>query len=233
MKNITSSTDIWALGVQKRPKYFANSWENLAKLISELIEISITPRALQNWRNDLRYKSHWPRPKSGRHDARKWIAFILRFGLKRADEVVDPSEIPEERRTIRDWKDHREKLLCTQLERAILRDDRILLVATEIEIAIGQLIAGVSVALDHFAPSAARFVVGLRDIHDVQAKLQSEIDAVKQRINAAHYLDECEEAAKPYLQRIGRLLLADIRGIRSQKAVTATRKRGTKAAGKD
>jgi hypothetical protein len=75
----------------------------------------------------------------------------------------------------------------------------VLLVATEIEIALGQLVAGVSVALDHFAPSASRFVVGLRDIHDVQAKLQSEIDAVKQRINAARYLDDCiNEVAKSF-----------------------------------
>ncbi len=226
--------------MKRRAKNFANSWEDLAKLISEQIEISITPRAIQNWRNDLRYKAHWPRPKSGRHDVRKWVAFILQFGLKRADEAVHSEEIPEQRHTIHEWKEYREKLLCTQLERAILRDDRVLLVATEIEIAIGQLIAGVSVALDHFAPSAARFVVGLRDIHDVQAKLQSEIDAVKQRINAARYLDEPDKAAKPYLQRIGRLLLADVSNIpletlkttAAAMPVTPARKRcGTKAAG--
>jgi len=136
---------------------------------------------------------------------------MRRFGLKRADEAVSRDEIPEERRAIHDWKEHREKLLCTQLARSILRDDRKLLVATELEIALGQLIVGISVALDHFAPAASRFVLGLRDIHDVQAKLQSEIDAVKQRINAARYLDECDdEAAKPYLQRVGRALLAGI-----------------------
>jgi hypothetical protein len=139
---------------------------------------------------------------------------MLRFGLKRADEVVNRDEVPEERRAIRDWKEHREKLMCSQLERSILRDDGKLLIATELEIALGQLIVGISVALDHFAPAASRFVAGLRDIHDVQAKLQSEIDAVKQRINAARYLDECDEAAKPYLQRIGRALLAEISGLK-------------------
>jgi hypothetical protein len=139
---------------------------------------------------------------------------MRRFGLKRADEVVERNELPEERRAIHEWKEHREQLMCVQLERSILRDDRILLVATELEIALGQLIVGISVALDHFAPSAARFIVGLRDIHDVQAKLQSEIDAVKQRINAARYLDECDDAAKPYLQRIGRALLAEISGLK-------------------
>ena len=125
-------------------------------------------------------------------------------------EAVDRDEIPAERRAIHDWKELREKLMCTQLKRSILRDDGKLLIATELEIALGQLIVGISVALDHFAPAASRFVVGLRDIHDVQTKLQSEIDAVKQLINATRYLDECDEAAKPYLQRIGRALLAEI-----------------------
>lgn len=213
---------------QKRAAKFAANWDKLAKALG------VTRRAIQEWRKDQRYKSKCPKSRAdGRHDIDAWRVFMLRFGLKRSDELVGPDEIPEERRTIRDYKEHREKLLCTQLERSILRDDRILLVATEIEIAIGQLIAGVSVALDHFAPSAARFVVGLRDIHDVQAKLQSEIDAVKQRINAARYLDKPDKAAKPYLQRIGRALLADISGVPSQKAVTSTRKRGAKAAGKE
>ena len=124
---------------------------------------------------------------------------MLLFGLKREDEVVDRDKVPEERRAIRDWKEHREKLMCSQLERSILRDDGKLLIATELEIALGQLIVGISVALDHFAPAASRFVVGLRDIHDVQAKLQSEIDGVKQRINGARYLDDCiDEVAQSF-----------------------------------
>jgi hypothetical protein len=69
---------------------------------------------------------------------------MRRFGLKRADEVVDRDEIPAEPRAIHEWKEHREQLMCVQLERSILRDDRILLVATELEIALGQLLVGIS-----------------------------------------------------------------------------------------
>jgi hypothetical protein len=205
MKFRSDTGDIACCCVNQKRANYARNWDKLGEALG------VTRRAIQEWRKDQRYAEHCPKPRSdGRHDINAWKVFMLRFGLKRADEVVDRDEIPEERRAIHQWKEHREKLLCTQLERSILRDDRILLVATEIEIALGQLLVGISVALDHFPPSAARFIVGLRDIHDVQAKLQSEIDAVKKRINAARYLDECDEAAKPYLQRIGRALLAEI-----------------------
>jgi len=186
---------------------FARNQAELAK------ELSVTRRSLHRWRRDPRYKAFWPPPRAnGSYKISEYLEFMRRFGLKRADEVVDHSDIPGERRTIADWKEHREKLMCTQLERSILRDDGKLLVATELEIALGQLVAGISVALDHFAPSAARFVVGLRDIHDVQVKLQSEIDAVKHRINAARYLDDCahDDATRAALQAIGRRVLADI-----------------------
>jgi hypothetical protein len=185
----------------------------LVQELSRLSGVSITRRSIQRWRRDPRYTAFWPPARAnGSYKISDYIAFMRRFGLKRADEVVERDELPEERRAIHDWKEHREKLMCTQLERSILRDDGKLLIATELEIALGQLIVGISVALDHFAPAASRFVVGLRDIHDVQAKLQSEIDVVKQLINAARYLDECDEAAKPYLQQIGRALLAEISG---------------------
>jgi hypothetical protein len=177
----------------------ASTWDELAQKLSEQSGVTITRRAIQDWRNDPRYEAQWPRPRGDRHNVQEWIVFMQKFGLKRADEAVGSDEIPEDRMSVRDWKGRREELMCEKLEREILRDDGKLLVATEIEIALGQLIAGVSVSLDHFAPGAARFVVGLRDIHDVQAKLQSEIDAVKQHINAARYMDDCvDEVAQSF-----------------------------------
>jgi hypothetical protein len=114
----TSSADIRGCNVAElqKEKNFATSWEQLAEMISARSEISITARAIQNWRNDPRYEAHWPRPKSGRHDVRKWIEFMVRFDLKRAIDVTDPEEVPEEQRNIRDWKEHREKLMCEKLE---------------------------------------------------------------------------------------------------------------------
>jgi hypothetical protein len=177
----------------------ASTWDELAQKLSEQSGVTITRRAIQDWRNDPRYEAQWPRPRGDRHNVQEWIVFMQRFGLKRADEVTDPEDTHEDRKSVRDWKGRREELMCEKLEREILRDDGKLLVATEIEIALGQLIAGVSVSLDHFAPGAARFVVGLRDIHDVQAKLQSEIDAVKQHINTARYMDDCvDEVAQSF-----------------------------------
>ena len=114
---------------------FAGNWDQLAQMLSDRSGVSITRRAIQEWRRDPRYEDHCPAPRAdGRHDVGAWIVFMRRFGLKRADEVVDPDEIPEGRRTIRDWKEYREQLACREAERRIARGDNLLLVATELEI---------------------------------------------------------------------------------------------------
>src|SRR5947207_2524492 len=166
-----------------------NFARNLGELVQELSRrsgVSVTRRSIQRWRRDPRYKAFCPQPRAnGSHKVSEYLVFMRRFGLKRADEVLTAEETSPDRKTIRDWKEHREKLMCTQLERSILRDDGKLLIATELEIALGQLIVGISVALDHFAPAASRFVVGLRDIHDVQAKLQCELQSFHGRTRSA------------------------------------------------
>jgi hypothetical protein len=123
-------------------KFARNSIE-LAKELSALSGVSVTRRSLHRWRRDPRYKDYCPKPRAdGRHDVRAWAIMMRRFGLRRADEAVPRDEIPAERAGICEWKEVREKLLCTQLERAISRDDAKLLVCDELEIALGQFVVG-------------------------------------------------------------------------------------------
>ncbi len=87
-----------------------------------------------------------------------------------------------------DWK----KLLLEQKVKQATnhtkKQEGELLVAAELEVALGQLIAGLSTALNHFPSATARFLVGIRDVHIVQQRLESEINAVLQRLNACRYL---------------------------------------------
>lgn len=196
---------------------FAANWEELARLLG------VSRRAIQDWRGRLDLKDKLPLPRAdGRHDVAAWSACLIEHGLARADESVDPDDLPPERRTVRDWKEYREQLMCSKLEREIAREDEKLLVAAELEVAVGQLLAGIGTALNHLPGSAARFVVGLRDVHAVQVKLQSETDSILQRLHAAAYLEDCiaevaaelsldeavQTAAREILRRIGRRALA-------------------------
>ena len=103
---------------KERKKEFARSYEELAALISQRLDISLTAKSIQRWQKDSRYRTHWPRPRSGRHHVQSWVDFILRFGLKRADETVVRDELPEQRRTIRDWKEDAAKV---DYERTLFR----------------------------------------------------------------------------------------------------------------
>jgi hypothetical protein len=48
----------------------------------------------------------------------------------------------------------------------------------EITVAVGQMLVGFRTALNMLPANAARWVVGLRDFHQIKDKLQSEVDAV-------------------------------------------------------
>lgn len=167
---------------------FALNWDKLAQ------RLGVTRRAIQDWRNDQRYASDAPRARAdGSHDVTAWAEFMVRHGLKRADESQMLSDITdaERPRTVQDWKARREELTCNKLEIGIEREKGTLLVAAELEVAIGQMLAGIATALLHFPGATARFLVGIRDVHILQQRLTTEINAVLQRLNGARYMEEC------------------------------------------
>lgn len=225
---------------KERKKDSARSYEELAALISQQLNISLTAKTIQRWRKDPRYKDHCPQPRSGRHHVPSWVKFILRFGLKRADEAVARDEVPEEQRTIRDWKEYREQLLCRQLERSIFRNDRLLLVATELEIALGATFAAINAKLQQFAYRAARFLVMCRDEIEAEEKLHYQMEAILKDLNAAEFIDnavddlpvEQREIARAALRGIGQRALRaadqdpDISEKKPGNRATRTRKRG-------
>jgi hypothetical protein len=171
---------------------FAQTWDELARVLTQRLGVSVTRRSLQTWRVREDLISKWPRDRAdGRKDVQAWMRFILEHGLNHADELLEPDEIDgDEPRSLRDWKEHREKLMCAKLEREIARGDNLLLVAAELEIPIGATLAAVQTKLSQFPPRISRFMVGLRDQAEAEDKLQYEIDAVLADLQAANYLDQ-------------------------------------------
>jgi hypothetical protein len=58
----------------------------------------------------------------------------------------------------------------------------------EISAAVGQMLVGFKTALNMLPANAARWVVGLRDFHEIKSKLQSEVDAVLNSLGRCDYL---------------------------------------------
>ena len=58
----------------------------------------------------------------------------------------------------------------------------------EITIAVGQMLAGFRTAVNMLPTNAARWLVGLRDFHQIRDKLQSEVDAVLNSLCRGDYL---------------------------------------------
>jgi hypothetical protein len=100
----------------------------------------------------------------------------------------------------------------------------------EITAAVGQMLAGFRTALNMLPSSAARWLIGLRDFHDIKAKLQTEVDAVLGALGRCEYLedttpkvvakffsdrdtqfrDELVRACDQVFQEIGRESLSDL-----------------------
>ena len=100
----------------------------------------------------------------------------------------------------------------------------------EICAAVGQTLAGFRTALNMLPSSAARWLIGLRDFHDIKAKLQAEVDAVLGALGRGEYLgdiaprivarlfsdrdaqfrDELVQACNQVFQEIGRESLSDL-----------------------
>lgn len=172
---------------------FAQTWDDLARILTQRLGVSVTRKSLQNWRNprlhpDLADK--WPRDRSdSRKDVVAWMRFMLETGRNRADETLEEDELDGDRTTVRDWKIYREELACREAERRIARGDNLLLVATELEIPIGSMLAAINSKLALYPPRTARFMVMKRDVADAEQTLRDEMDAVLKDLNLADYID--------------------------------------------
>src|SRR5262249_20776368 len=80
----------------------------------------------------------------------------------------------------------------------------------EITIAVGQMLVGFRTAINMLPANAARWLVGLRDFHQIKDKLQSEVDVVLNSLGRGDYLmgEPAEVIAKslPYDAEIEALL---------------------------
>lgn len=172
---------------------FAQTWDDLAS------RLGTTRRAIQDWRRDPRYKHDAPKPRAdGRHDVTAWAEFMVRHGLKRADEhigdmdadtinVINP---PPFGGSQADWS---KACIAKKVERAEIELEKLrgtLLVAAELEAPLGACFVAVQNKLAQFPDRTAALVAGFTDVQEIIGILRAEIDADLTDLHGARYLEE-------------------------------------------
>jgi hypothetical protein len=69
------------------------------------------------------------------------------------------------------------------------------LLLDEVTMVIGQMLVAFRSAINMLPSSAARWLVGLRDFHQIKDKLQSEVDAVLNTLGRCQYFEEARVEA--------------------------------------
>ena len=187
---------------------YVGTWDDLATALG------VTRRAIQDWRNDPRYKpvlaerSKLLERADGRHCVAEWLRFMVDLNLKRgaaaADIEIVPGEDDECGGMIKpppvggsqaQWNvaiaalDHRKKA------NAIGVQEGRLLVAAELEVPLGAMLATFQTKGAAFPSRVARHLVGLREIGEIEDKLREELDADFADLQFASYLAEDALAA--------------------------------------
>lgn len=181
---------------EERPR-FVQDWTDLAA------QLHVSRRAIQEWRKDPRYAAACPPDRAdGRKEVAAWLAFMVQFGLKRADRMIDlgaeddDEEDPEAGPVIRppriggaaaEWAkaDSWKKFQKREIEVDQLKG--VLLEAADLEVPIGATFATIQGKLSQFPARVARYLVGLRDVAELEERLRDEIDADLSEINATRY----------------------------------------------
>jgi len=196
---------------------YVGTWDDLAAALGEAIGGTVTRRAIQDWRNDPRYRpeieKRWPQLEraDGRKCVAEWLRLMADLNLKRgaasADEEIDPENAGDEEgegSIIRpprvggrqsEWTiaiaalDHRRK------ENAVRVQEGALLVAADLELPLGATFATIQTKLAQFPARTARYFVGLRDVAEIEERLRDEIDADLADLHAARFTAEDAVAA--------------------------------------
>jgi hypothetical protein len=111
---------------------------------------------------------------------------------KTADGALDPGLVDDSEKDGELPKSHWDrKKAQLDYERALYRfevEKEKYVELNEITLAVGQMLAAFRTAVNMLPTNAARWLVGLRDFHQIRDKLQSEVDAVLNSLGRGDYL---------------------------------------------
>lgn len=181
---------------------FVNTWDELAT------RLGVNRRSIQDWRRDPRYKPQIDRRWKSleRADGRKcvpeWRRLMADLNLKRGKAAAEIAEEeaaaaaqdgvfiqpPRYGGTAYDWSKAK---IAKEVERKDIEIQSLqgtLLEAPELEVPLGTMFAAIQNKSTQFPTRVARYLVGLRDIGEIEDKLRDEMDADLADLRAAHFI---------------------------------------------
>lgn len=172
-------------------KNFVQTWDELAD------QLGVSRVGLHQIRTRFRLSRDLPRDRANtRKDVFAWRKFFFEHKLWGDIETIDNganSEGPNKAH----WDRERAKV---DFETALFRlgiEQGKHVELDEICSAIGQMLAGFRTAINMLPGSAARWLIGLKDFHEIKERLESEVDGVLQALGRCKYVgDVAAKAAK-------------------------------------
>ena len=156
---------------------FLHTYEQLAT------RLHISRRGLQ--KVCLRYPDEFPTPRAdGRHDVTAWLNFFLSKNIKGAAEDA----AGEDGTSVKDWRIEEIKLKCTRLEIENAKVAGELVDASEVESGVSVLVGAFRQALNNLAPRLAGKIVGVKDYHEAEELIITEIDVVLRTLQRCDFL---------------------------------------------
>jgi hypothetical protein len=183
---------------------YVGTWDELAQ------RLDVSRRAIQDWRSDPRYKPEIERRAGlleradGRHCVAEWMRLMVDLQLKRgkaaAEAVNDPENAGDSAPGViqppayggsqADWTKAKiaKDVVLKDIEIETTRGT--LLEAPELELPIGATFAVIQTKLSQFPSRVARFLVGLREMGEIEDRLRDEMDADLSDLHDAGFTSE-------------------------------------------
>jgi hypothetical protein len=168
--------------------------ENFVRTHDELAQrLSTSRKTIQNV---IRRRDDHPRPRAdGRHDVTAWLKFFADNHIAGADAEGSPEDRIV---TVADWKSRELELKCEKLAIENAKCAGELVEAVQVETGLASLMAAVRQGLNNFAPRLAAKMLNLKDYHEAEELIQSEVDVLLRIVHQCDFLDGIGPAISAY-----------------------------------
>jgi hypothetical protein len=117
--------------------------------------------------------------------SRIYHAELLDYIANKRGPGAEPTEPPASH-----WQREKAKVDYERAKFALELEQKKHVSLEEVTCAAGQMLVGLMSGLRMLPASAARWLVGLRDFHQIKAKLETELDSVLASLNRARYMED-------------------------------------------
>ena len=170
----------------------AKNWFELAHALS------VSVRAIQNWRANPKYQETIPRDGSkGEKDVAAWRNFLVLHGLKES-VLTDENEEAPIKFIPGNENEYKKLLTYEKIKQAQIETGKmegVLLEAAQLEIQLGAAFIAITNRVSGLAETLAPLVVARDDVADIMDIIRPETDSILAGLNCGDYLASVKDLA--------------------------------------